>query len=69
MTAATIFDVSGRVALITGAATGLGRAMAEALGIPTRVLNDAEVHGAGVIAGVSILGVVVAFVNNIVLAT
>ena len=31
MTAATIFDVSGRVALITGAATGLGRAMAEAL--------------------------------------
>ncbi len=26
-------------------------AMAEALGMPTRVLNDAEVHGAGVIAG------------------
>lgn len=27
------------------------RALSEAFGIPTRVLNDAEVHGAGVIAG------------------
>lgn len=32
MTAATIFSVVGKVAFITGAAQGLGRAMAEALG-------------------------------------